>query len=426
MDTVAITWLYSFNQNRWKFGLERIITLMNRLENPHTQLKIIHVAGTNGKGSVCRFLGSILQQAGYSVGVYLSPHLERFSERIVVNNQEISDEDLAALVQKIKPMVEDMEKNDITPTFFELVTAIAFQYFHDKHVDYAVVEVGLGGRFDATNVLTPLVSMITNISLEHTEILGKDVASIAFEKAGIIKAHIPVITAATKEARTVIETVAKKNHAPLNIVEKNSWERTSHTTGFQEFFIQGSLKEYAVKTSLLGKHQGENIALALAAVEQLQMNGVYISDHDIVEGIASASNPGRMEVVAEQPLIVLDGAHNPDGMRMLAKTLKEDFTYDNLILVLGILKDKDCETMLSTIIPLASQVIVTKSSSSRACDPVVLKEMIEKRDARKTVKIEESLPKAINHAKTLATKNDLICISGSLFTVGEARKYLRS
>jgi dihydrofolate synthase/folylpolyglutamate synthase len=180
----AYDWLCSFDKYGWIFGLERITFLLEQLGNPHQELKVIHVAGTNGKGSVCKYISSILQKAGYTVGLYLSPHVERFSERIVVNDQEISKDDFAMLVSQVKPFVERMKKQNNTPTFFEIVTALAFLHFKNRTVDYAVVEVGLGGRFDATNVVSPLVSVITNISLEHTDILGKDIASIASEKAG--------------------------------------------------------------------------------------------------------------------------------------------------------------------------------------------------------------------------------------------------
>jgi dihydrofolate synthase/folylpolyglutamate synthase len=422
----AYSWLHSFDKYGWIFGLERIDFLLEKLGNPHHELKVVHVAGTNGKGSVCKYISSILQKAGYTVGLYLSPHVERFSERIVVNNQEISDEDLAMLVTQVKPLVEDMRKQDNIPTFFEIVTALAFLHFKNYAVDYAVVEVGLGGRFDATNVVNPLVSVITNISLEHTEILGKDIASIASEKAGIIKEHMPVVTAATQDALETIKHVAKERNTSLVCIDKTMWKRMSFHERTQEFVIQGSFKDYPVKTSLLGSHQGENIAVAIAAVEQLQMGGVYIADSDIVDGIAAASHPGRMEIVSEKPLILLDGAHNPDGMNMLAKTIQQDFFAHRLILVLGVLKEKDIKTMMSAIVPLSDVIIVTKSANPRASDPLALKEAIERFDVHKKVYIEASIPEAINHAKRIAKQKDLICVSGSLFTVGEARSYLLS
>jgi dihydrofolate synthase/folylpolyglutamate synthase len=419
----AFDWLCSFDKYGWILGLERITSLLEQLGNPHRELKVVHVAGTNGKGSVCKYISSILQKAGYTVGVYLSPHIERFSERIVVNNQEISEEELAILVSEVRPLVEEMKQNDSTPTFFEIVTALAFQYFKNRIVDYAVVEVGLGGRFDATNVVTPLVSVITNISLEHTDILGNDISSIAFEKAGIIKNQVPVITAATQNARGTIEHVARERNAPILCIDRTMWKRMSFTGKYQEFVIQGSFKDYTVKTSLLGQHQGENIAVAIAVVERLQMGGVYIADGDILDGIAAASHPGRMEIVSEKPLILLDGAHNPDGINMLAKTLKEDFSSHRFILVLGVLKEKDIKTMVSTIIPLSDVIIVTKSANPRASDPLFLKETIEKFDVNKKIFIEDSIPEAIDHAKRIAKQKDMICVSGSLFTVGEARSY---
>jgi dihydrofolate synthase/folylpolyglutamate synthase len=319
-----------------------------------------------------------------------------------------------------------MRQANNTPTFFEIVTAIAFLYFKDRAVDYAVIEVGLGGRFDATNVVTPIVSVITNISLEHTEILGKDIASIAFEKAGIIKEQVPVVTAAVGHGLKTIEHVAEQQSAPVVTIDQSMWKRRSLKQWTQEFVIQGSFKEYSVKTSLLGKHQGQNIAVAIAAVEQMQMQGVYVTDTDMYEGIAAASHPGRMELVSEDPCIILDGAHNPDGMRMLASTLNDDFSSYNVILVLGVLKEKDIKTMISIIAPKTGTIIVTKSKNPRASHPAVLKQMIEAFDTSKTVYVEDTIPKAIDHARRIATKKDMICVSGSLFTVGEARSYLLS
>jgi dihydrofolate synthase/folylpolyglutamate synthase len=420
----AYDWLCSFDKYGWIFGLERIIVLLEQLGNPHEELKVIHVAGTNGKGSVCKYVSSILQKAGYSVGLYLSPHVERFSERIIVNNKEISNEDFACLVSQVRPVVDAMKKQDITPTFFEIVTALAFLYFKNCTVDYAVVEVGLGGRFDATNVVHPLVSVITNISLEHTDILGKDVASIAFEKAGIIKDHVPAVSAAVGDARVTIDRVSKERNAPITWIDHTLWKRKSYQGRYQEFMIQGSFKDYSVKTSMLGEHQGENIALAIAAVEQLQMGGVYLTDSDIQDGIEAATHPGRMEIISEEPLILLDGAHNPAGMSMLAKTLREDFSDHRLVLVLGMLKDKDLKTMVSTIVPLSDVIIVTKSGNPRAADPQQLKKIIEGFDVNRTMLVVDSIPHAIDHAKRIAKQKDLICVTGSLFTVGEARRYV--
>jgi dihydrofolate synthase/folylpolyglutamate synthase len=420
----AYDWLCSFEKYGWILGLERITSLLEQFGNPHLELKVIHVAGTNGKGSICKYISSILQKAGYGVGLYLSPHVERFSERIVINNQEISQEDFACLVSQIRPVVEAMEKQDNSPTFFEIVTALAFLHFKKCSVDYAVVEVGLGGRFDATNVVHPLVSVITNISLEHTDILGKDIGLIASEKAGIIKDHVPVVCGAAQDARVVIEQVASQRNAPVTWIDHTMWTRKSSERGYQEFIVQGSLKDYTVQTSMLGRHQGENIALAIAVIEQLQMGGVYLTDSEIQDGIKAATHPGRMEIISTDPLILLDGAHNPSGMSMLVKTVQEDFSNHRRVVVLGVLKDKDLKTILSTIMPVSDVIIVTKSRNPRAADPLVLKETITSLDVNKTVFVEDSIPLAIDHAKRIAKKMDLICVTGSLFTVGEARGYL--
>jgi len=421
----SLSWLYGFEKFGIKLGLERISHIAEKLGNPHYNYKIIHVAGTNGKGSVCKFLTSILISGGYKVGVYLSPHLQRFSERIVVDNKEISDDEFVSLVDKIKPIVNEMIGSDNTPTFFEIVTAIAFQYFSDKGVDFAVIEVGLGGKYDATNIVSPMISVITNISLEHTDILGKTIKDIALQKAGIIKDNVAVVTVAKGDALKVIKNVAKEKNATVYAIDEKRWKRTYCDTEGQEFVIKGDLTDYSVKTSMLGKHQGENIALAIASIENLQMNGVYIPETSIIDGIAKAANPGRLEVVKHEPLILLDGAHNPDGMRTLRTTLDEDFDYDKLILVLAILSDKDIPSMLSIIVPVADIIIATKSHNSRACEPSDLKEMIEKSGYEKKVVIKDQIPDAIKYAESIAKKNDLICITGSLFTVGEAKDYLQ-
>lgn len=419
----SIRWLYSFKKYGSKLGLERISYLVKQLGNPQNTIKIIHVTGTNGKGSVCKFIGSILLKAGYNVGVYVSPHLQRFSERIVVNNEEISEGDVVLLVEKIKPVVVDMIKQNNTPTFFEVVTAMAFQFFSDCAVDFAVVEVGLGGRFDATNVVNPLVSIITNVSLEHTNYLGEDIKSIAFEKAGIIKKNVPIVTAVKNDARDVVKKFAKEKNAHTIVINRNHWRRLSNNMNYQEFLIQGAFKDYTVKTTLLGEYQGENIALAVFTIEQLQMNGVYLTDDDVLEGISTTLNPGRMEIISKEPTVLLDGAHNPVGMKMLRKTLEEDFEYDKLVLLIGILKDKSIQKMLSTIAPISDTIIVTKSNNVRACNPEFLKNAVDEIGYKKDLFIEDSILKAIKHAKSVTKEDDIICISGSLFTVGEARGY---
>jgi len=420
----SLQWLYGFQKFGMNLGLERISYIAKELGNPQQNYKIIHVGGTNGKGSVCKFIASILKKSGYTVGVYTSPHLQHISERFVVENQQITEDEVVSLVRKIKPVVDKMIRNGNGPTFFEVATALAFQYFCDKKVDFAVVEVGLGGRFDATNIVEPVLTVITNVSLEHRHILGKTIEDIAFEKAGIIKTNVPVVTGATGNALTVINKVAKEKKTPVTIIKKESWKRTYNDMNGQKFSINGALSDHTVNTSMLGEYQGENIAVAIAAIEQLQMNGVYIPDTSIEEGITHAVNIGRMEIVSNEPFILLDGAHNKTGMKFLVDSLKKDFDYDKLIVVLGILSEKDITSMLSSITPLADVIVATKSKNTRACDPSKLEEITKKIDNAKEVVVKEQIPDAIAYAKSLAKKNNLICITGSLFTVGEARDYL--
>ncbi len=415
----AIKWLYSFEKQGIKLGLERIKYICEKLGNPQDNYKIIHVGGTNGKGSVCNFLSSVLTSEGYSVGVYTSPHIQRFSERFVVGDHEISDIELILLIDKIKPIVEEMNKKGKSPTFFEIVTAMGFQYFYDQKVDYAIIEVGLGGRFDATNIVEPLVSVITNVSLEHQERLGNSIEEITFEKAGVIKEDVPVVTAVQNKALNVIKQVADKKNASLNVISPDNWERTDGGLDWQSFIVHGKLKDYQIKTNLPGYFQGENISLAIGVIETLQMNGVYVTDKNILDGIEKTTNPGRMEIISFEPLVLLDGAHNIKGINVLKKTIEKDFVFEKLILVFGVLSDKSIREMLDIIVPISDIVVFTKSKNIRAYDPDKLKNLVDKKD----VFVKNDIFKALDYAKTVAGKKDIICVTGSLFTVGEARDY---
>jgi dihydrofolate synthase/folylpolyglutamate synthase len=306
------------------------------------------------------------------------------------------------------------------PTFFEIVTVMAFQYFYDKKVDYSVIEVGLGGRFDATNIVIPMVSVITNVSLEHQDRLGKTIKEIAYEKAGIIKENIPVLTGSEGISLKVIEKIAGEKKAPLTIIKSGSWEKTGGGVDWQSFTIHGKFKDYYIKTHLPGLFQAENLSLALGCIEVIQMSGVYITDENIIEGIKQTKNPGRMEIISFEPLILLDGAHNIASMNMLKNIIVKDFAYDRLILIIGILSDKNIKEMIEIISPLADFVIITKSSNSRACEPEKLKDFFYK----DKIVITNSVSEAVEHAKKIANKQDMVLITGSLFTVGEARDIL--
>lgn len=420
----SMEWLGGFQQFGMKLGLGRIATLCNSLGNPQNKYKIIHVGGTNGKGSVCKFINSILTSSGYKTGLYLSPHLQRFSERIVIDNKEISEEDVAALITKIKPITEQMAKDNESPTYFEIVTAMAFQYFYDKNVDFAIIEVGLGGRFDATNIVNPILSIITNVSLEHQNVLGNSIEDIAFEKAGIIKKDVSLVTGSEDNALKVIKEKATEKNSEICVVKNTSWERIFTGLNAQEFVIKGRLKDYHVRTKMLGKFQGKNIAISLASIETLQLNGVYIPEEGIFDGIEKTTFAGRIEIIQKNPIIVLDGAHNIAGIKVLTEALKNDFSYNRLILVLGILSDKKISDMVKIITPLADVLVVTKSTNARACNPSKLKEVVKEVGFKKEIIVKEKITDAIEHAKSVANRDDLICITGSLFTAGEARNFL--
>jgi dihydrofolate synthase/folylpolyglutamate synthase len=297
---------------------------------------------------------------------------------------------------------------------------MAYEYFFDKKVDYAVIEVGLGGRFDATNIVNPIISVITNVSLEHQDRLGDTIDKISFEKAGIIKENTPVITAAEDTALNVIQKKAILKNASLTVIDKSSWEKIGGNLNWQDFIVHGKIKDYFVKTSLQGVFQGENLALSLMCIEVLQMKGVYVTDEDIKKGVENTTNLGRMEILDFKPVILIDGAHNISGMNMLKTTIKKDFTYDKLILVIGILSDKNVKEMVKIISPVADKIIVTKSSNIRATQPAKLKEFFKP----KTAIIKNSVSEAVKYAKSIAKKQDIIVITGSLFTISEAREIL--
>jgi len=378
--------LYSLERFGIKLGLTNINTLLEKLGNPHKDLKVIHVAGTNGKGSVCAMIRAILIESGFKVGMYTSPHLLTFNERIQINNKNITNNEIIELIDKIFPIVKEIKKNGTEITFFEFVTAMAFQYFKEKNVDICVIEVGMGGRLDATNVVSPLLSIITNISLEHTQWLGNTIEKIAGEKAGIIKEKIPVITGCKGKALEVIKKKCKEKNCKLIIANNQSFE-----------------------TNLLGEHQKSNANIVVATMKEFKIN-----DDAIKSGLNKVIWPGRLELVNN---ILFDVAHNVDGIKTLKKALKS-FNYKKLILVIGISEDKDIKKMLSVITPLADEIIVTKAKW-RGAETKVLKNYIKSAVIEK-----QKVSDAIKHAISLADKDDLICMTGSIFSVGEAKKYL--
>lgn len=416
--------LFRFGVN---LGLERMEQLLEKLDNPQKELNVIHIGGTNGKGSVAAMMSQILQAQGYRVGLFISPHLQYFQERIMINGCGIEEEMVVELVEKIRPLVEacTLTSSSGQPTEFEVVTAMAMAYFAMKKVDYVVLEVGLGGRLDATNVVQPLVSVITNVGHDHMDRLGETIGKVAFEKAGIIKKNGYCVTAAhSQEAQEVIRSVCEERHSRLIDVNQDySWEGGEVTLKGQTIHIRSPKRDYQnIFLPLLGHHQQVNTAVVIAAVEVLQKQGIEISYESIKRGIASVKWPGRMEVIQEQPLVIIDGAHNIEGTQALVKTLKENFKYKRLIFVAGFLKDKDIEEMMRMTMPLADQVILTQPSGHRAASTEDIKVYALK--YVKDVASESDVGKAVEKALQQVKEEDLVCIFGSLYMIADAKNYL--
>jgi dihydrofolate synthase / folylpolyglutamate synthase len=408
----AVQYLFNLQKFGIKFGLSNTENILKAFGNPHMGQRYIHIAGTNGKGSVATFMGSILQEAGYKVGTYISPHLVRFTERFRINGEEISREKTTQLINELQAAFNP----DEPPTFFEAVTSMAILHFAREKTDIAIMEVGMGGRLDATNVITPLVTGITNISMEHQEYLGNRLSLIAREKAGVMKKGINVVTAVTQpQVIEQFKAIAEEIGAPLWRVGKDIKYRSS-PTGLHFFGQTRNIK--GLQLGLRGIHQARNAALALGMMEQIETKGFPHTTDQIREGLKKADWPGRMQVIRKNPTILLDGAHNVAAVRALARSIQSDFSYNRLILVIGIMADKDIPTLLRAIVPISDRVFYTRPVYSRAADPHVLME--KARPLNTPGEAIFSLREAIEKAKKIASTRDLIVICGSLFTVGEA------
>ncbi len=350
-----IAWLYGLSRFGIVFGLRNINELMRRLGNPQKAFRTIHVAGTDGKGSTCAMLASIFDRAGIRTGLFTSPHIINFSERIRISGEEISDEDLDSCIRIIKPMVEDMGKNGMQCTSFEVMTAIAFLYFREKKVEYAIIEVGMGGRYDATNVIIPEVSIITKISMEHTEFLGDTIKEIATEKAGIIKRNVPVVTNNTGDALDVIESVAVENGSDICITEGSEIVELNEKYTVMRY----SGKEYRI--AVVGDYQASNAELVIEAVRHVSCSK-KLEEH-ITEGLENVYWPCRLQKIDGMPLIV-DVSHTSDGSRIVFDNIKK--IYGDVTVVFGILSDKDVEGIAKNLSTIASKVVITLPPTDRA------------------------------------------------------------
>jgi len=407
------------------YDLRRMEELLRLLGTPHLGRKTVHIAGTKGKGSTAAMVSQVLIAAGYQTGTYTSPHLHTIRERIKVNGAMISEQEFAALVSEIKPAVEavNSEARYGALTTFEILTAVAFAHFRNKAVEFQVLEVGLGGRLDATNVAQGDVCVITSISLDHMEILGDTVAKIAAEKAGIIKPGSIVVSAPqVEDAAIVIENVCAEKGSELVKVGKDvTWERKGGDLNGQRLVVRTRRSEYELEIPLLGDHQLENAATAVAAIEALMSLGVVIPDEAILQGMKGVVWQGRLQILKKEPLVVVDGAHNADSMRRLAEAVKRYFHYDKCIVIFGTSCDKDIPGMVRELRSLADRVIITSSTHPRAASIPVLVEAFE----GSGVKIERStsVPEALSRALSVTGETDIVLVTGSLFVVAEALHY---
>lgn len=408
--------------------------ILELLDNPQDKIKCIHVAGTNGKGSISAMTAKILELSGYKTGIYTSPHIIDFEERIKVNSNYISKEDVARIVKKISVIVESLLKEGYDePTEFELITCLAFYYFCEQKVDYAVIEVGLGGLSDSTNVITPILSVITSISLDHMSVLGNTLTEIAYEKAGIIKKNVPVVVYnQSKEVLHVIEKVCAEKNSKLTIAKstitefnqnqiKEKFGIDSLINSPKQFFNITTKKDsYDVALNLLGVHQMKNTDVVINIVENLIEQGLNIHKETVLQALDSVTWIGRLEIMQRNPMIVLDGAHNIDGVTNLYESIKKYFTYRKLILITGILKDKQVDEMSKLLSDISDQIILVDVDNTRRTPKAELAEIFSKYNSNVTVKDDNK--DALETALSSAEKDDLILICGSLYLIGDYRR----
>jgi len=406
----ALEYLYNLEKFGMVFGLDNVQWILNGIGNPHKFLKTVHIGGTNGKGSVAAMLSHILKAAGYRVGKYTSPHLVSFTERITVNEERITEAEVADLVASMRQRAESVDPKR-TFTFFDFTTALAFEYFRRSNVDIALIEVGLGGRLDSTNVVNPLVSVITNVAFDHMDYLGEDIHRIAREKAGIIKKGVPVVTGAQDLPGRIIEETCTINNSPVYVMRRDFlYEKKAPQTMLYAGLLTNLDNVYI---NLKGDHQLGNAAIALCAAELLSSLGFGIDKRGVYSGLSEVTWPGRLEIIKEKPTIILDGAHNVDGIRTLVSFLKSEFPDRRRLLIFGVMKDKEYEKMLSELLPFADDVIFTSSANDRALFPESMKEFAPK------AFVVDNASSALKKAKSMLNEKDVLIITGSLYLIGE-------
>jgi len=414
------------------FNLDRMEGLLKSVGNPHKKIKTIHIAGTKGKGSTATMLARMIEANAYKVGLYTSPHVTTLHERIAVNSKMITEREMLGLVNRIHAPIEKLNKKDKAPTFFEIITAMAFMHFVDKKVDLAIIETGLGGRLDSTNVIAPAVVGITSISLDHQNLLGDTIDSIAKEKAGVIKAGIPVVTVdQDPKAMRVLKREASAVNAPFSVTGRDidfsyrfesSREHGPHT----RICVTTPTSRFEhLRVPLPGEHQAINCGLALAMLDKLKDEGYEIDDEKAVAGLKTVSMVGRMELICQDPRIIIDAAHNAASIKALIQAIGQHIPYDSMIVIFGCNTDKDVHGMLTQLQYGADKVVFTRSNSPKAVYPQDLADMYTE-ICGKMCQTAITVTEAVRTARSAISREDLICIAGSFYLVGQAKEQLQN
>lgn len=432
MTQQVIRFLESTQRPAKTVGLSRIENLMKRLGNPQNKLKIIHVAGTNGKGSVCAMLTSILIESGHTVGLFTSPHLIEYNERIQINRRPINDQDFEEIGLKVKKACQEIEENkEESPMFFEVITAMAFLHFANQKVDVVVLETGIGGRYDATNIIKkPILSIITSIGKDHMDFLGDTLEAITWEKGGIIKENCPtVLYDSDKSVYNTISDICKKKNSVLFSCKESVVTNESYTMEGTTFSIKNEYFTYKdIFLQLLGKYQVSNAITTLMAIESLNESGYNIEEEYIYKGLKNTNWAGRMELIQKNPAIMIDGAHNEESAKAFITSLQGITKEPKVCMIIGVLQGKDYKTILEILIPFAHTVIVTQSTYSRALPAEELYEEIKRMTNTPILILEKDLITAYNRGKQLLTQRqeEILCCLGSLYLVGELKQFLNN
>jgi dihydrofolate synthase/folylpolyglutamate synthase len=431
----AVNWIVNLVKFGVKPGLKRMEKLMEMLDYPERRLKFIHVSGTNGKGSVCAYLTEVIKQSGYGVGTFTSPYIEKYTDRIRYNGENISDEDLLNVVNKLKPMVDEIAASELgQPTMFEVSTALAIQYFaRISCPDYVVWETGLGGRLDSTNIVKPILTVITNVGHDHMEILGDKLELVAAEKAGIIKAGVPVVSAVDQpEVVSVIEQKAKEKNCTLYLSGRQfAYEAVSSQENDQQLNFTGPFRSIEhVGISLNGYHQLQNASVALMTIELLRQYYAFIvEDEVLLRAMKETKWAGRLEMISTAPRILIDGAHNPEGGAALAQALRDTYSYNKLHFIMGMLSTKNHSGYLRHILPLVDTLILTEPDWHKKEDAGKLaelaKSLVQEMGISDVVIIAEPNWKAaLELIRSRTAEDDLAVVSGTLYLIGDVRSWI--